>query len=403
MNRTQFISYLDHSEKLSGDDSRLLTALLKNFPYFQTAHLLLAKSLHNQNSIDYNNQLKITAAYATDRKVLHQLITKQFVAATIETPVVSSIPETKKADELILNNLIIPEEKAVPASVEQPAKKVEIVSEPVAERSIIPELPNEKVTQSPVTKEEIITVNIIAPVSSQEPETAEYPVIAEKGTIPDDTIPAVSGLNVEELEKEYLAEAANTLIEINLLQTELTKGESESKDQREGERESGVKNGTENEIRENSPLETVESNFVLSNPSQPIEHKGKEEFDKSSPHSFSDWLKHAGDFAENSSKEINQTTVKPGTAADLIDKFIREEPKITRSKTEFYNPVNMAKQSVADDITFVSETLAKIYVLQGNYMKALHAYENLRLKYPEKRLYFALQIKNLRKLINQQK
>jgi len=88
---------------------------------------------------------------------------------------------------------------------------------------------------------------------------------------------------------------------------------------------------------------------------------------------------------------------------DLIDKFIREEPKITRPKAEFYSPVNMAKQSVADDITFVSETLAKIYVLQGNYVKALHAYENLRLKYPEKRLYFASQIKNLRKLINQQK
>jgi hypothetical protein len=90
-------------------------------------------------------------------------------------------------------------------------------------------------------------------------------------------------------------------------------------------------------------------------------------------------------------------------AFDLIDKFIKEEPKMTRPKTEFFSPVNMAKQSVADDITFVSETLAKIYVLQGNYAKALNAYENLRLKYPEKRLYFATQIKNLRKLINQQK
>ena len=63
----------------------------------------------------------------------------------------------------------------------------------------------------------------------------------------------------------------------------------------------------------------------------------------------------------------------------------------------------MAKQSVADDITFVSETLAKIFMMQGDYSKALEAYESLRLKYPEKRLYFASQIKKLRKLINQQK
>ena len=82
---------------------------------------------------------------------------------------------------------------------------------------------------------------------------------------------------------------------------------------------------------------------------------------------------------------------------------IKDEPKLSPQKTAFYSPVNMAKQSVAEDITFVSETLAKIYVLQGNYAKAIKAYENLRLKYPEKRLYFASQIKNLRKLINQRK
>jgi hypothetical protein len=391
MNRTQFISYLDHSEKLSGEDSRLLTDLLKNFPYFQTAHLLLAKSLHNQNSIDYNNQLKITAAYATDRKVLHQLITKQFVSN--ETPVIPSIPERKQVDERILNNLIMSrEEQGISLPVEQFVKKEEAVTEPIPESSIIPEPPMEEVVPPVAIKEEVI-----APVSSQEPTIIETAVIEEKETVlPDETASVVvSGLHVEELENEYLAEAANTLIELTILQTDLTKGQNES--------ESGIQSETVHEKEEQRPLERVETNFVLNTSSQAQENKGTEEFDKSSPHSFLDWLKHAGDVAEKSEKETNEIPVKQSDAVDLIDKFIREEPKITRSKTEFYNPVNMAKQSVADDITFVSETLAKIYVLQGNYMKALHAYENLRLKYPEKRLYFALQIKNLRKLINQQK
>jgi hypothetical protein len=382
MNRTQFISYLDHSEKLSGEDSRLLTALLKNFPYFQTAHLLLAKSLHNQNSIDYNNQLKITAAYATDRKVLHQLITKQFIP-TAEIPVVPSVPETKKADEIILNNLIISEEKTVVAPVEERIQKEEILAEPV-----------------PVIKEEIISATIIAPFGDPENVAIEPTVVSENETVPADEAinTAVPDVHIETLEKEYLAEAANTLIEINILQTELT-GQNE----KQSESESGVKSETKEGGEESRPMETVDSNFVLNTPPQTAENKGIEEFDKSSPHSFSDWLKHAGDFAEEPVKDPKETPLKSSNAADLIDKFIREEPKITRSKTEFYNPVNMAKQSVADDITFVSETLAKIYVLQGNYLKALHAYENLRLKYPEKRLYFALQIKNLRKLINQQK
>jgi hypothetical protein len=396
MNRTQFTSYLDHSEKLSGEDSRLLTNLLKNFPYFQTAHLLLAKSLHNQNSIDYNNQLKITAAYATDRKILHQLITKQFVA-TVETAVVPSIPETKKTDEIILNNLIISEEKeekTVVAAVEEPVKKEDVIPEPAF-----------------VIKEEIISATIIAPSGDPENAVIEPAVITEKETAPaDEAVTAsVPDLHIAELEKEYLAEAANTLIEINILQTELTnqsdnESDSDSESESEGQSEGKIKGETEAGKKEGSPpVETVESNFVLNTPPQTIENQKKEAFDKSSPHSFSDWLKHAGDFAEEAMKDARETPLKQSPAADLIDKFIREEPKITRSKTEFYNPVNMAKQSVADDITFVSETLAKIYVLQGNYLKALHAYENLRLKYPEKRLYFALQIKNLRKLINQQK
>ena len=125
------------------------------------------------------------------------------------------------------------------------------------------------------------------------------------------------------------------------------------------------------------------------------------------PLSFMDWLKHFK--SEERSEEITETekTAEKSenqlSAFELIDKFIKEEPKLTRQKTAFFSPVNMAKQSVAEDITVISETLAKIYVLQGNFAKAIKAYENLRLKYPEKRLYFASQIKSLRKLINQQK
>jgi hypothetical protein len=73
MNKAQFISYMENPDTLSGNDGMMLSQLVKDFPFFQTAHLLYAKSLHNQNSIHYNNQLKVTAAYATDRKVLHRL------------------------------------------------------------------------------------------------------------------------------------------------------------------------------------------------------------------------------------------------------------------------------------------------------------------------------------------
>ena len=48
----------------------------------------------------------------------------------------------------------------------------------------------------------------------------------------------------------------------------------------------------------------------------------------------------------------------------------------------------------------VSETLAKIFAAQGNFPKAIYAYEQLIVIYPEKKIFFANQIEELTKKIN---
>ena len=99
--------------------------------------------------------------------------------------------------------------------------------------------------------------------------------------------------------------------------------------------------------------------------------------------------------AEKQRKETEQPKPKKLSRKELIDKFILENPSISRPKAEFYNPISVAQNSIIDQENIVSETLAKIYEKQGYIEKAISIYEKLGLKYPKKSRYFAAQIERL--------
>ncbi len=81
----------------------------------------------------------------------------------------------------------------------------------------------------------------------------------------------------------------------------------------------------------------------------------------------------------------------------LIDRFLREEPRIDRNKPVFFNPDEQAEKSTHLPDEVVSETLAKIYLSQGKKEKAIEIYRRLMLLYPGKSSYFAGQIQNIEK------
>lgn len=76
-------------------------------------------------------------------------------------------------------------------------------------------------------------------------------------------------------------------------------------------------------------------------------------------------------------------------ADEILEKFISESPQITPAKASFFSPSQMGKMSLAEDESFVTETLASIYEKQHDFKKAARAYARLKLKYPEKSAYFA--------------
>ena len=87
---------------------------------------------------------------------------------------------------------------------------------------------------------------------------------------------------------------------------------------------------------------------------------------------------------------------------ELIDDFIYNEGgKITLQDETEYEPEENEHNEAAEneDTGYFTETLARIYIKQGRYSKALEIIRRLNLVYPKKNRYFADQIRFLEKLI----
>ncbi len=101
--------------------------------------------------------------------------------------------------------------------------------------------------------------------------------------------------------------------------------------------------------------------------------------------------------------KYNETELVPMQHQDAIDEFLRkdaEEPvKIHLKDTDGPSGPVLPDLNAAEEDGFFSETLAKIYIRQKKYVKALEIIRKLHLLYPEKNIYFADQIRFLEKLI----
>lgn len=291
MQQNSYTYILQQPEKISDDHIADIESVVRNFPYCQSARALYLKGLKNKQSFKYNQQLKTTAAYTTDRSVLFDFITSEVFNQ-------NEISETIKRNSEHIKNI-------------------------------------------PVFDVQDISVN--------------------------------NSVTIDDALKQHI-KASEPTIDPDLFETKPQNSLDETTIKAQN---SSIKTSQEVNLELGKPLD----------------------FDKNEKHSFAEWLKLTG-LKPIDRKESHSTDNKPDTKKPLedklpiIDKFLISNPKIEPTKETLSKLVKVETNTSVDGL--MTETLARVYLEQKNFDKAVQSYKILSLKYPEKSGFFADQIKRIK-------
>ncbi|PZQ81130.1 MAG: hypothetical protein DI548_13240 [Flavobacterium johnsoniae] len=167
------------------------------------------------------------------------------------------------------------------------------------------------------------------------------------------------------------------------------------------------------QVEEEKAIEIPQQETKPEIPEESIEEKleiGKPlEFSRGEKHSFQEWLQLStfkpiqreetpieSEKTANT-EEISEIDSEKKKKLEIIDRFIEANPKISPVKNT--TPISLISERNSQDNSYLmTETLAKVYLEQKKYQKAIQAYEILILKYPEKSHFFADRILDIKTL-----
>lgn len=309
------------------------------------------------------------------------------IEETIITPSEEEILNTfKKVEEVEITESVIKEE------ILNTFKEVEVTE--TAEETIEPVINESIVTPS---EEEIL--NTFKEVKEVEEKSAD-PIIGQpiaKTTFFDEVVDdEITEVHVDPIEESILVsikEAATVTFE---------------KEEKNIEENPAAEELLEIEIPEAEVPENVKEAQENLEIGKPID------FSVSEKHSFQEWLQLArAEPIDRTSSETPKETqsVEKKTIeaievidaeeekkkkAEIIDRFIEANPKISPIKPTMANPPVQFNINEEENSYLMTETLARVYLEQKKYTKAIQAYEILILKYPEKISFFADRISDIK-------
>ncbi|WP_244890674.1 tetratricopeptide repeat protein [Flavobacterium akiainvivens] len=214
-------------------------------------------------------------------------------------------------------------------------------------------------------------------LEEQEKAISEITVDVEETTV--EPTPALSPVekleqSIKSLIKESETEAAEPQIEAEPIQEqEITKAETVTQPEPEP---------VKHEAEEQTAEETI---------GKPLA------FDAAETHSFAEWLQLSRLKPIERQPEPTDEKNPLDEKLNLIDKFLEATPKIVPVKND-PSPWENLSRTTTEAPGLMTETLARVYLEQKKYAKAIQAYEILILKYPEKSVFFANRISEIKDL-----
>lgn len=342
MQQQQFIDIIKQPSKIEQMHLSDLEVLISEYPFFETAHLLYTKGLHKLQSINYSKQLRKTAIVANSRAVLYELIHQQETVSSSNT--VEEVPVVKvdvKVEEVVETE-VTPKQQSGPVTVTNNDIKVIYIN---------------TVSNPTVAPEKLI--------KQEETATQEIDIVKQ---IENDTEAPVQNFDEEKLNKDIEIEISKGIVQ-SYVQTDIIKTPDLVKEEKT--EPSSFTGWLKTIQKEAHTFQTELKNDI------PVKTENQEKEQKS---------------LENDKKSSVFEQKK-----QIIDKIIESDPgRIKLGSGKFFTPASDAKQSLLENEHLVTETLAKIYALQGNISKAIRAYEILSLKFPQKSVYFASLIEKLK-------
>jgi hypothetical protein len=344
MNQSELSDYINLRGEINQETAQSLKQGIENFPFFQPYYFLLLKYFKSCNTYEFDILLKKYSLHVADRRKLYIFLNPE-------------IPNNKNKDNNIIN-----ESEISYGQINDPTRR----------------------------EEKDTLKDSIADTLTRQATNRDYQKISEKSLLPEITFELDDSFEILKPGFEFLQEKGFEISELPQLE----------------EQPSFT---IEEDINVNAETILIgELTFGSDENSELTElaDAGKEE----NPFGISQSLEIIPDIATEN--EIANSELSTGTGFDenknttsnqeLIERFINIDPKLRPKPILDENQEDISTPGTEQKDEFFTETLAKIYLKQGNYSKAIAAYEKLSLKFPEKNTYFASQIEEIKKLTNNQ-